>query len=63
MKLPNLENWSSGELSQKCQHLTFNVKNHPNLSEFFYIKNTNLGANFLLLTFFENINFQITLQA
>ena len=28
---------------------------------FFALKNTNLGAHFLLLAFFDNINFQITL--
>jgi hypothetical protein len=36
----------------------FYVKNHYNLSQFFSLKNTNLGAHFLLLTFFENINFK-----
>ena len=36
------------------------VKNYPNLSQFFFsLKNINLGANFLLLTFFDNINFWI----
>ena len=31
----------------------FYVKNHPNLSQCFSLKNSNLGANFLLLTFFD----------
>ena len=36
----------------------FYVKNYPNLSQFFFsLKNINLGACFLLLTFFENFNF------
>ena len=39
----------------------FYVKNHPNLSQFFFsLKNTNLEAHFLLLAFFDKINFQIT---
>jgi hypothetical protein len=33
----------------------------PNLSIFFSLKDTNLGAHFLLLTLFGNINFKITL--
>ena len=40
----------------------FYVKNHWNLYQFFFsLKNTNLGAHFLLLTSFDYINFQITL--
>ena len=35
----------------------FYVKNHQNFSIFFSLKNTNLGAHFLLLTFFDNIVF------
>ena len=36
----------------------FYVKNHPNLSQFFFsLKNTNLEAHFLLLAFFDKINF------
>ena len=39
----------------------FYVKNYPNLSQFFFsLKNINLGARFLLLTFFDNIIFYIT---
>ena len=61
MKLPNLENWSSGELSKSAKiwlsKLIFYVKNHLNVSHFFSLKNTNLGAHFLLLTFFDNVNF------
>ena len=48
-----------------CQNLTFKVnffvKNHLNLSQFFSLKNTHLGAHLLLLTFFDSINFKITL--
>ena len=39
----------------------FYVKNHPNLSQFFLLKNTNLEAHFLLLAFFNKINFLTTL--
>ena len=35
----------------------FNVKNHPDISDFFSLKNLNLGSTFLLLTFFDSINF------
>ena len=58
MKLPNLENWSSGELSKsaKIWHKSiFNVKNHPNLSDFFFIEEYEFRS-FLLLIFFNNIN-------
>ena len=34
----------------------FYVKNHPNL--FFLLKNINLGDQFLLMTFFDNFNFE-----
>ena len=36
-------------------------KNTRNFLNFFSLKNINLGAHFLLLTFFENFNFQCTL--
>ena len=40
----------------------FYFKNHPNLSQFFFsLKNTNLEAHFLLLAFFDKINFLTTL--
>jgi hypothetical protein len=66
MKLPNLVNWSSDELSKSAKiwlsKSIFYVKNHQNLSEFFFNwRITNLGAHFLLLTFFDNINFLVTL--
>ena len=35
----------------------FYVKNHPNLSDFFSFKNTNLRAHFLLSKLFDDINF------
>ena len=37
------------------------VKNYPNLYKKFSLKNIILGADFLLLMFFENLNFQSTL--
>jgi hypothetical protein len=39
----------------------FYVKNHQNLSQFFSLYNTSLGVHILLFTFFDKINFQITL--
>ena len=36
-------------------------KSSESFSIFFSLKNTNLGAHFLLLTLFENINFSTTL--
>ena len=37
----------------------FYVKNHHNLSQFFSLKYTNLGAHFLFLIFFDNVNFKL----
>ena len=46
----------------RCQNLTFKFNFLcQKSSESFSLKNTNLGAHYLLLTFFDNINFQITL--
>ena len=42
-KLLNFEFWINGELSKSA---IFHVKKHPNLSHFFSLKNTNLGAHF-----------------
>ena len=47
---------------KKCPNLTFKVnflcqKSSESFSIFFSLKNTNLGAHFLLLTFFDKINF------
>ena len=64
-KLLNFENWTYGEVSKsaKSPNLpTFKVNFlHQKLSEsfsiFFSLKNINLGAHFLLLTFFDSINF------
>ena len=50
-KLSNFENWVNGDLSKKCQKLSKSV------SISFSLKNINLEAHFLLLTFFDNINF------
>jgi hypothetical protein len=49
-KLLNFENWCSGEV-QKVPKFDFQSQNHPNLSHFLLLKNTNLGAHFLLLKF------------
>ena len=35
----------------------FYVKNHSNLSDFFSLKNISLEEGFLLVSFFENLNF------
>ena len=60
-KLLNFEFWINGKLSKSAKtwlsKSIFYVKNHPNLSHFFSLKNTNLGAHLLLLTFFDNVNF------
>ena len=64
-KLLNFENWVNGEVSivpKFGQNLTFKVnflcqKLTESFSIFFSLKNINLGAHFLLLTFFDNINF------
>ena len=59
-KLLNFENWVNGQVSKsakKCQNLTFKInflcqKSSKFFSIFFFsLKNTNLGAHFLLLTF------------
>ena len=59
-KLSNFENWVSGEVSKSAKSpklLTFKVnflyqKLSESFSIFFSLKNINLGAHFLLLTFF-----------
>ena len=62
-KLLNFGNWVNGEVSKSgkiwLSKSIFYVKNYLNLSYFFFfsLKNINLGAHFLLLTFFDNINF------
>ena len=64
-KFLNFENWTNGEVSKsaKSPNLpTFKVnflyqKLSESFSIFFSLKNINLGAHFLLLTFFDSINF------
>ena len=64
-KLLNFENWVSGEVSKSAKSpnlLTFKVnflhqKSSESFSIFFSLKNINLGAHFLLLKFFDHINF------
>ena len=60
MKLPDLENWTSGKLPKSTKiwlsKSIIYVKNYSNLSDIFSLKNTNLGAHFLLLTFAKDIN-------
>ena len=57
----NFENWCNGEVSKSGKiwllNSIFYIKNHQYLSNFFSIDSINLGAHFLLLTFFNNINF------
>ena len=60
-KLINFQFWV-----KRLQNLTFKVnclfqKSSDSFSIFFSLKNTNLGAHFLLLTLFDNINFSTTL--
>ena len=58
------KNLVNGEVSKSARiwlsKSIFYVKNHPTLSNFFSQKNTNSGPHFSL-TFFDKINFQITL--
>ena len=59
-KLLIFENWCSGEVSKSANiwlsKSIFYAKNYPNLSQFlFSLKNTNLAAHLLLLTFFDTI--------
>ena len=60
-KLLDFEFWINVELSKSAKiwlsKSIFYVKNHPNLSHFFSLKNTNVGAHFLLLTFFDRTIF------
>ena len=68
-KFLNFENWTNGEVSKsaKSPNLpTFKVnflyqKLSESFSIFFSLKNINLGTHFLLLTFFDNFNFESTL--
>ena len=57
-KLLKFENWVNGEVLKSAKlwlsKSIFYVKNYQ---IFFSLNNTNLGAHFLLLTFFHNINF------
>ena len=64
-KLLNFENWVNGEVSKSAKSpnlLTFKVnflyqKLSESFSIFFSLKNINLGAHFLLLTFFDKNKF------
>ena len=56
-KLLNFEFWISGELPKSDRiwlSKIFHNENHSNLS---HLRNTNLGAHFLLLIFFDKVNF------
>ena len=65
-KLLNFENWVNGEVSKSAKSpnlLTFKVnflcqKISESFSIFFSLKNINLGAHFLLLTFFDNFKIE-----
>ena len=69
-KLSNFEDWVSGEVSKSAKSsnlLTFKVnflcqKLSESFSIFFSLMNINLGAHFLLLTFFDNYTANITWQ-
>ena len=61
-KLLNFENWCQkmpkfDYQSQFSMSKIIGIWVSPTLSHFFSLKNINLGAHFLLLTFFDNINF------
>ena len=60
-KLLKLENWCSGEVSKSAKvwlsKSIFYVKKHRNLSQFFFIEKYQFRSTFLLLTFFDKINF------
>ena len=67
-KLSNFENWVSGEVSKSAKSQPLDFQSQFSMSKiirifliFFSLMNINLGAHFLLLTFFDNINFSITL--
>ena len=55
-KLLNFENWCNREVSKSAKILLsksiFYVKNHPNLSQFFFIEEYQFRS-----TFFDNMNF------
>ena len=62
----NFANWCNGEVSNSAKIL--DIQSQFSTSKiilifliFFSLKNMNLGAHFLLLTFFDNINFWIPL--
>ena len=60
----NFEFWINDELSKSDRIWKSNFlsqKSSESFSIFFSLKNTNLGAHFLLLTLFDNINFSTTL--
>ena len=52
MKSLNFVNRCNGGGDKKCRYLTFKVKNHPNLSDFFFIEEYGFRSTFfVLLTF------------
>ena len=57
MKSLNFADWYNGEVSKSTEiwlsKSIVYVKNHPNLSISLSLKNTNLEAHILLLTFFD----------
>jgi hypothetical protein len=61
MKLLNFENWCNGKVSKSAK---FDFQSQFSMSKiiriflnFFSLKNTNLGAHYLFLKFFDSINF------
>ena len=62
-KLLNFENWVNGEVSKRgeCQNWSsksiFYVKNYPNLYQFFFIEEYQLGSIFLITSIFKSLYF------
>ena len=56
MKLPNLENWNSGVLSKSAKiwlsKSIFYVKNHFNLSQFFFVEEYQFRSTFFVIDIF-----------
>ena len=52
--LLNFESWCTGESKS-----IFYVKNHRNLSQFFFLEEYQFRSTFFVMTFFDNINFTI----
>ena len=62
-KLLNFEFWINGELSKSAKIRLLKSIFYVKIIRIFliFMKNTNLGAHFLFLIYFDNVNFEITL--